>query len=68
MFRWRQASGMRRKFVVDCYEVTFLSRLSRELWNRVVRSAAMGDPVYVTAGKNRDGIRDYDIVREERRL
>ena len=55
-----------RKFVVDCYEVTFHSRLPEEQWNQVV-STAMGDSVYVTAGKNRGGIQDYDIVREERR-
>ena len=54
------------KFVVDCYEVTFLSRLPEEQWNQIVRSNARSD--YVTAGRNRDGIRDYDIVREERRL
>ena len=50
------------KFIVDCYEVTFLSRLPEEQWNQVV-STARSD--YVTAGRNRDGIRDYDIVREE---
>ena len=54
-----------RKFVADCYEVTFHSRLPEEQWNRVVRSTARSD--YVTAGRNRDGIQGYDIVREERR-
>ena len=56
-----------RKFVVDCYEVTFLSRLPEEQWSQIVRSTVMDDPVYVTAGRDRDGIQDYDIVREERR-
>ena len=68
MFQGGRQPECDRKFVVDCYEVTFLSRLPEEQRNQVVRSTAMGDSVYVTAGRNRDGIRDYDIVREERRL
>ena len=56
-----------RKFIIDCYEVAFLSRLPEEQRNQVVRSTVMGDSVYVTAGKNRGGIQDYDIVREEQR-
>ena len=54
-----------RKFVIDCYEVTFLSRLPEEQRNQIVGCTARSD--YVTAGRNRDGIRDYDAVREERR-
>jgi transposase-like protein len=40
-----------RKFVVDYYEVTFHSRLSKEQWNQAIKSTVMGDSVYVTAEK-----------------
>ena len=44
-----------RKFVIDCYDVIFLSRLPEEQWNQVVL-AVMGGSIYVTAGRDRDGI------------
>ena len=63
----RQVAGMRHEVRSRLLRgVTFLSRLPEEQWNQVV-STVMGAPVYVTAGRNRDGIRDYDSVREERR-
>lgn len=39
------------RFVADCNEVTFHSRLSREQWNEAVRSTLSGDSLDKTASR-----------------